>query len=578
MTNENVARFIQYMIELYLQEAEGVEDVTGLVTVTVPTDLQSIKDAYGGEGNGGSGGGDINIEIAYEGDTYTVENYTISIHKNMDAENGVRFPWEPDVNAAQDLWEFAIEYLIGTRPWASENWEEANGQPSAAFPSIESHYTTGDNGYVEKMHIYCGAGATLTNENVARFIQYALEIYLTEAEGIEDVTGLVAVTVPTDLSGIQGDYGGIDNGQSAGDLIDIVVTYNGDTYTVEDYDIVIHKNFAPDYTVVFPWDPQTNAAQDLWELAVEYNIGVRPWNSENWEEPNGQPSIAFPSIESKFTEGEGGAYTEKLHIYCGAGATLTNENVARFIQYMVELYLIEAEGLGETIDDVAGLVTVTVPTDLSEIQGAYGGEDNGGGAGGLINIEIAYDGDNYTVENYEIVIHKNFDANNGNAVRFPWEPAETEMTAEELWTVAMEYMAEAHPWDSSLWPEMTGQPSEAFPALEYNGVDVEKLHIYVGASASFTDENISRFIQYTLELCLEELGIAENAEGLVTASTSFVEGADWGGVNPHGSLGKKVNIEITYEGDAFTVTDYEVVVHKNYDANNGSSVTFPWEV
>ena len=56
--------------------------------------------------------------------------------------------------------------------------------------------------------------------------------------------------MPTDLSGIQGDYGGIDNGQSAGDPIDIVVTYNGDTYTVEDYDIVIHKNFAPDYTVV----------------------------------------------------------------------------------------------------------------------------------------------------------------------------------------------------------------------------------------------------------------------------------------------------------------------------------------
>ena len=311
---------------------------------------------------------------------------------------------------------------------------------------------------------------------------------------------------------------------------------------------------------------------------MEYTIAARPWASENWEEANGQPSDAFPAIEAKDTEGEGGAYTEKLHIYCGAGATLTNENVARFIQYMVELYLIEAEGLGETIDDVAGLVTVTVPTDLQSIKDAYGGEDNGGGAGGPINIEIAYDGDNYTVENYEIVIHKNFDANNGNAVRFPWEPAETEMTAEELWTVAMEYMAEAHPWDSSLWPEMTGQPSEAFPALEYNGADVEKLHIYVGATASFTDENISRFIQYTLELCLEELGIAENAEGLVTASTSFVEGADWGGVNPQGSLGKKVNIEITYEGDAFTVTDYEVVVHKNYDANNGSSVTFPWEV
>ena len=169
---------------------------------------------------------------------------------------------------------------------------------------------------------------------------------------------------------------------------------------------------------------------------------------------------------------------------------------------MVELYLIEAEGLGETIDDVAGLVTVTVPTDLSEIQGAYGGEDNGGGAGGLINIEIAYDGDNYTVENYEIVIHKNFDANNGNAVRFPWEPAEPETNAaEELWANAVEYTIAARPWASENWEEANGQPSDAFPAIEAKdtegegGAYTEKLHIYCGAGATLTNENVARFIQ-----------------------------------------------------------------------------------
>ena len=93
-----------------------------------------------------------------------------------------------------------------------------------------------------------------------------------------------------------------------------------------------------------------------------------------------------------------------------------------------------------------------MPTDLQSIKDAYGGEDNGGGAGGLINIEIAYDGDNYTVENYEIVIHKNFDANNGNAVRFPWEPAEPETNAaEELWTNTIEYQIAARLWASENW-------------------------------------------------------------------------------------------------------------------------------
>ena len=300
-------------------------------------------------------------------------------------------------------------------------------------------------------------------------------------------------------------------------------------------------------------------------------IGTRLWASENWEEANGQPSIAFPSIESHYTTGDND-YVEKMHIYCGGGDTLTNENVARFIQYALEIYLTEAEG----VEDVTGLVTVTVPTDLQSIKDSYSGVGNGQSAGDPIDIVVTYEGDTYTVENYDIVIHKNYGPGGGLDVRFPWEP-ETN-AAEELWTTAMAYMAEAHPWNSELWPEMTGQPSEAFPALEYNGVDVEKLHIYVGATASFTDENISRFIQYTLELYLQEAEMIEEVDGLVTVSTSFIEGENWGNTNPHGSLGKAVDIVVEYDGDTYTVEGYDIVVHKNYDAGNENSVTFPWEV